>query len=153
VDRGTGQEVSQYTQRTASSSLCPFIRQLRNCSPRSPNRHTAKHRDAHGRAPDGTSSSTPADSAPDVPDEEFSWRNSMAEMQRPNGIRSFQSEFSNRDKFASHMSTEESAMSKPTVLQDIHLAFIRLRKRYRFTERPARELIPYMYMGPAACSL
>jgi hypothetical protein len=47
-------------------------------------------------------------------------------------------------------SAEESAASKPTVLQDVHLAFIRLWKRYRFTERAARELIPYMYTGPAA---
>jgi hypothetical protein len=34
--------------------------------------------------------------------------------------------------------------------QDVHQAFIRLCKRYRFTERAARELIPYMYTGPAA---
>jgi hypothetical protein len=40
-------------------------------------------------------------------------------------------------------------MSKPTVLQDIHLAFIRLWKRYLFTERAARELIADMYTGPA----
>jgi hypothetical protein len=74
----------------------------------------------------------------------------MTEMQRQNGIRSFQSEFSNSNMFARHMSAEESTMSKPTVLHDLHLAFIRLCKRYRFTERAARELIPYMYMGPAA---
>jgi hypothetical protein len=48
------------------------------------------------------------------------------------------------------MSAEESAVSKPTVLQDFHLAFIRLCKRYRFTEHAARELMPYMYTGPAA---
>jgi hypothetical protein len=35
-------------------------------------------------------------------------------------------------------------MSKPIVLQDVHLAFIRRYKRYSFTERAARELIPYM---------
>jgi hypothetical protein len=29
------------------------------------------YRDARGRAPDGTTSSTPVDSAPDVPDKEF----------------------------------------------------------------------------------
>jgi hypothetical protein len=51
------------------------------------------YRDAGGRAPDGTTSSTPADSAPDVPDEEFYWYNSMTEMQRQNEIRSFQSKF------------------------------------------------------------
>jgi hypothetical protein len=62
------------------------------------------YRDARGRAPDGNTSSTPADSAPDVPDEEFYWYNSMTEMQRQNGIRSFQSEFSNSNKFARHMS-------------------------------------------------
>jgi hypothetical protein len=108
------------------------------------------YRDARGRTPEGTTSSVPADSAPDVPDEEFYWYNSMTEMQRQNGIRSFQSEFSNNNKFARHMSAEDSTMSKPTVLQDVHLAFIRLCKRYRFTERAARELIPYMYTGPAA---
>jgi hypothetical protein len=74
----------------------------------------------------------------------------MTEMQRKDGIRSFQSEFSNSTKFACLMSAEESTMSKPTVLQDVHLAFIRLCKRYRFTERAARELIPYMYTDPAA---
>jgi hypothetical protein len=74
----------------------------------------------------------------------------MTEMQRQNGIRSFQSEFSNSNKFARHMSAEESTMSKPTVLLDFHLAFIRLCKRYRFTEHVARELIPYIYTGPAA---
>jgi hypothetical protein len=108
------------------------------------------YRDARGCAPDDTTSSTPADSAPDVPDEEFYWYNSMTEMQRQNGIGSFQSEFLNSNKFARHMSAEESIMSKPTVLQDVHLAFIRLCKRYRFTERAARELIPYMYTGPTA---
>jgi hypothetical protein len=108
------------------------------------------YRDARGRDPDGTTSSTRADSAPDIPDEEFYWYNSMTEMQRQNGIRSFQREFSNSDKFARHMPADESTMSKPTVLQDVHLAFIRLCKRYRFTEHAVRELIPYMYMGPAA---
>jgi hypothetical protein len=48
------------------------------------------------------------------------------------------------------MSAEESILSKPTVLQDVHLAFIRLCKRYCFTERAARELVPYLYTGPAA---
>jgi hypothetical protein len=33
--------------------------------------------DVRGRAPDGTSSSTPADSAPNVPEGEFYWYNSM----------------------------------------------------------------------------
>jgi hypothetical protein len=107
------------------------------------------YRDARGRVPDGTTSSTPAVSAPDVPDEEFYWNNSMTEMKRQSGIRSFQSEFSNSNKFARHMSAGESAVSKPTVLQDVHLAFIRLCKRYLFTERAARELIPDMYTGPA----
>jgi hypothetical protein len=74
----------------------------------------------------------------------------MTEMQRQNGIQSFQNEFSKSNKLARHMSAEESAASKPTVLQDVHLAFIRLCKRYRFTERAARELSPYMYTGPAA---
>jgi hypothetical protein len=74
----------------------------------------------------------------------------MTEMQRQNGIRIFQNEFSKSNKFARHMSAEESAASKPTILQDVHLAFIRLCKRYRFTELAARELIPYMYTGPAA---
>jgi hypothetical protein len=74
----------------------------------------------------------------------------MTEMQRQNGIRSFQNEFSKSNKIARHTSAEESAASKPTVLQDVHLAFIRLWKRYRFTERAARELIPYKYTGPAA---
>jgi hypothetical protein len=41
-------------------------------------------------------------------------------------------------------------MSKPTVLQDFHLAFIRLCKRYHVTGRAARELIPHMHTGPAA---
>jgi hypothetical protein len=109
------------------------------------------YRDARGRTPDGNTSSTPVDSAPDVPDEEFYWYNSMTEMQRQFGIRSFQSEFSNSNKFARHMSADESTMSKATVLQDVHLVFIRLCKRYRFTKRAARELIPYMYMGPAGC--
>jgi hypothetical protein len=35
-------------------------------------------------------------------------------------------------------------MSKPIVLQDVHLAFIRRYKRNSFTERAARDLIPYM---------
>jgi hypothetical protein len=39
-------------------------------------------------------------------------------------------------------------MSKPAVLEGVHLAFIRLCKRYHFTERAARELIPYMYTVP-----
>jgi hypothetical protein len=86
------------------------------------------YRDARGRAPDGTTGSAPADSAPDVPDEEFYWYNSMTEMQRQNGIRSFQSEFSNSNKLTRHMSAEESTMSKPKVPQDVHLAFIRLCK-------------------------
>jgi hypothetical protein len=106
------------------------------------------YHDARGPVPDGTTSSTPAVSAPDVPDEEFYWNNSMTEMQRQSGIRRFQSEFSNSTKFARHMSAE-SAMSKPTVLQDVHLAFIRLCKRYLFTARAAREPIPDMYTGPA----
>jgi hypothetical protein len=108
------------------------------------------YRDSRVCAPDGTTSSTPAEPAPDVPDEAFYWYNTMTEMQRQSGIRSFQNEFSKSNKFARHMSAEESAASKPTVLQDVHLAFIRLCKRYRFTERAARELIPYMYTGPAA---
>jgi hypothetical protein len=83
--------------------------------------HDPDYRDARGRAPGGNTSSTPADSAPDVHDEEFYWYNSMTEMQRQDGIRSFQSEFSNSNKFARPMSAEESAMSKPTVLQDVHL--------------------------------
>jgi hypothetical protein len=58
------------------------------------------YRDARGRVPDGTASSTPAVSAPDVPDEEFYWNNSMTGMKRQSGIRSFQSEFSNSNKFA-----------------------------------------------------
>jgi hypothetical protein len=90
--------------------------------------HDADYRDARARAPDGTPSSTPMDSAPDVPQEEFYWYNSVTEMQPQNGIRSFQSEFSN-NKFARYMSAEGSAMSNPTVLQDVHLAFIRLCKR------------------------
>jgi hypothetical protein len=108
------------------------------------------YRDSRVRAPDGTTSYTPAEPAPDVPDEALYWYSAMTEMQRQNGIRSFQNEFSKSNKFARHMSAEESAASKPTVLQDVHLAFIRLCKRYRFTERAARELIPYMYTGPAA---
>jgi hypothetical protein len=48
------------------------------------------YRDPRGCAPDGTKSSTPADSAPDVPDEEVYWYNSMMEMKRQNGIQSFQ---------------------------------------------------------------
>jgi hypothetical protein len=35
------------------------------------------YRDARGRTPDGNTSSAPADSAPDVPDEEIYWYNSM----------------------------------------------------------------------------
>jgi hypothetical protein len=106
--------------------------------------------DSRVRAPDGTTSSTPAEPATDVPDETFYWYSAMTEMQRQNGIRTFQNEFSKSNKFARHMSAEESTASKPTVLQDVHLAFIRLCKRYRFTERAARELIPYMYTGPSA---
>jgi hypothetical protein len=41
-------------------------------------------------------------------------------------------------------------VSKPTVLQDAQLEFICLCKRYRFTERAARDLLPYMYDSPAA---
>jgi hypothetical protein len=74
----------------------------------------------------------------------------MTDRQRQNGIRSFQSEFSNDNKFALQMSAKEPAMSKPTVLQDVHMAFIRLCKRYRFTERAARKLVAYMYTGPVA---
>jgi hypothetical protein len=62
-------------------------------------------------------------------------------MQQQNEIRSFQSDFLNSNTFARHMSAEECAVLKPTVLQDVHLAFIRFCKRYRFTERAARGLI------------
>jgi hypothetical protein len=74
----------------------------------------------------------------------------MTEMQRQNGIRSFPNEFSKSNKFARHLSAEESAASKPTVLESVHLAFIPLCKQCRFTECAARELIPYMYTGPEA---
>jgi hypothetical protein len=80
--------------------------------------------------------------APDVPGQEFYWNKNMTEIQGQNGIRSFRSEFSNSNKFSCQKLAEESAMSKLTVLQDVHLAFIRLCKRYLSTERAARELLP-----------
>jgi hypothetical protein len=53
-----------------------------NCSASHSEIRDPDYRDASGRAPDDTTSFTPADSAPDVPDEEFYWYNSMTEMQR-----------------------------------------------------------------------
>jgi hypothetical protein len=52
------------------------------------------------RAPDGTTSSTPAEPAPEGPDGAFYWYSAMTEMQRQNGIWSFQNEFSKSNKFA-----------------------------------------------------
>jgi hypothetical protein len=98
------------------------------------------YRDARGRAPHGNTSSTPADSAPDVPDEEFlliqQHDGNAATKRDPESPK----RISEHPQVRIHMSAEVSAM-KPTILQDVHLALIRLRKRYRVTERAAQELI------------